>query len=266
MKALISGQAAVAVMVDGDEMSSFTWDDPEILIPRRPSDLRLLFGTATDIAELPDASHAGAIEALGKSWSRDRAVHMALILFDGDALTDTRIAAAECLDEFLADPDVAEFVLNLLSTAPMPPRKFAGWTILPGRLLELMGKISSLQDTIRLVRRAWDTLPPEVFMTGDETIDPSAARRKFEIAAIHAGVFLSLAKAGEDTPMENAVLDSCLAHPNLAGFPGAATALRRWVESLTELITVDQQARKDRQTAAPRPLPEQPKVGRAAAG
>ena len=49
MNALISGQAAVAILVDGDQVSSFTWDDPYVLVPRRLSDLRMLFGTATDV-------------------------------------------------------------------------------------------------------------------------------------------------------------------------------------------------------------------------
>jgi hypothetical protein len=114
MKALISGQSAVAVLLDGDQLSSFSWDNPDVLVSRRWSDLRLLFGAATDVFELPSSSHAEAIEALGNSWSRDRAVHMALIILDGDADSETRAGAGECLDEFLADPTVAGFVANVL--------------------------------------------------------------------------------------------------------------------------------------------------------
>ena len=42
MNALVSGQAAVAVLLEGDRITSFTWDSSDIEVPCRRDDLRFL--------------------------------------------------------------------------------------------------------------------------------------------------------------------------------------------------------------------------------
>lgn len=120
MSALVSGQAGVAVMVDGDQLHSFTVDSPNELVPRREADLRYLFGGATDVRKLQEADRDESHELLVRLWKQDRALHLTLILLDPDAESSTRDDAASCLNEFLETQEVEEFVSDRLYTAPLP--------------------------------------------------------------------------------------------------------------------------------------------------
>ena len=242
MKALISGQAAVGVLWDDDRLFSFSWDDPELLVPRHPGDLRLLFGTATDLVELQTTSHAQAIDSLGKCWRKDRAVHMALILLDEDAATDTRAGAAECLDEFLAEPPTEQAVTNLLAAAPLPARSDLAGAIVRaetgglGRVASWLRALESSQPAVQFVRSGWNALPLDLFANVAGT-DPSSIRREIEGVATRYGVFRRLVEAGEDSARVKAVLTYCNdLEPELNRQPGAVAVLRRWIEGLLETV------------------------------
>ena len=80
MDAIISGRAGVAFLVDGEVLSSFDVEDPNTLLPRRPADLRLIFGEAPDIELFEDVDHAEASRQLERAFNCSSSLDLALIL------------------------------------------------------------------------------------------------------------------------------------------------------------------------------------------
>ena len=119
MKALVSGQAGIAVLIEGGRVSFLHLDSPQP-IPRSKADIPHLFADATDVVELPQTTVEKAGAALDLSWRQDRALHLILILLDREADDGARRIAVECLEEFLADSEVSAFVCNRLYSAPLP--------------------------------------------------------------------------------------------------------------------------------------------------
>jgi hypothetical protein len=155
MNALVSGQAGVVVLSDGDQLHSFTIDNPNELIPRRESDLRFLFGGATDVIELHETDSLQSHALLVRLWKQDRALHLALILLDPSAESPTRLSAASCLDEFLDVMEVEVFLANLLFAAPLPtdsdlPGAFScANEAASARLISFLDRLQSLQPQVQ---------------------------------------------------------------------------------------------------------------------
>src|SRR5947209_16167054 len=110
MDAIISGRAGVALLIAGEVLSSFDVEDPATLLPRRPADLRLLFGEAPDIQFLEGVNHAEAAQQLERAFNCASALDLALILFDSELTDDVRDDAADELERLLSDPPVVEYL------------------------------------------------------------------------------------------------------------------------------------------------------------
>jgi len=120
MKALISGQADLAAVFDGDLIYAFSSETPEELLPCQPWEVSRLFGSVTDLVELRDTTHAEVAAALEQAWQKERAYNLVLILLDKLAETETRRLAAECLEEMFLVGDVVSFVGEFLFACPLP--------------------------------------------------------------------------------------------------------------------------------------------------
>jgi hypothetical protein len=168
MKALISGQAGIAVLIDGEACSSIEVHSSGS-VPRAARDVAWLLGDAADLVELEGISKDDATRELEVAWLKDRSIHLALIALDREAGSENRLSAAECLSDLLKDSRVTDFVRNRLYAAPLPPN-----TDLPGAL-RLAGPLGSTrfggileevqadQELIRRNRLAWDALRPDLF-------------------------------------------------------------------------------------------------------
>ena len=188
MKAIISGQAAVAVFFDGEKMWSVNLDNLDKKIRCSESDLRFLFAGVTDLVELEDVTEEEALKELEQAWKKDRAMHLILILLDNEEAEETRQLAAECLEEFLPDSEVEEFVFNRMYAAPLPNE-----ADLPGAmryaeevqgtyLHQLLNQLKSDQSEITHLCNAWNALPIKLFGSLED-VDT------FKQAAIRAGAF-----------------------------------------------------------------------------
>lgn len=138
MRALISGQAGVAVLCDAGPRFAVAFDSPGETLPCSTwADVRALLAGADDVLDLPETTHEAAVEELDLAWAKDRAMQLTLALLDGDTRAITRAEAAESVGELFAEPisgrpgEVEAFVLNRLSSAPMP----LGESDLPGAIL-----------------------------------------------------------------------------------------------------------------------------------
>jgi len=226
MKALISGQAGIAVLIDGSRVRSVDIDSPDP-IERSGEDIPYLFGEASDVTELSSTNLESTLAALELSWRQDRALHLVLILLNRNGDREARQMSAECLEEFLPDRAVHEFVCNRLYSAPLPPSADLVGSLLiseraKARNLEgFLERLVMLQGDIREHRAEWDALDNEAF--GGER-----AKLKFTDVVADRGVFRGLV----ETPhgQGNAVLVAALSDPQLRLLPRHREVLTSWIQ------------------------------------
>ena len=124
MKAIISGQVEVAVLIDNDKNYLITLDNPELKREVSNYAISRIFADANDVISIDVASEKQVKETLELLYMKDRALLLILILLDVDEVFDNRMLAAECLSEFLLSKnseDVIAFLENRLYSAPLPP-------------------------------------------------------------------------------------------------------------------------------------------------
>ena len=174
MRALVSGQAGVAVLVESEPLFAVRFDAPgETILCATWADVRALFAGADDVIDFPDTTHEAAVEELDLAWARDRALLLTLTLLDRDAKADTRAEAADCVGELFAEPisgrtgKVEAFVADRLHSAPLPADSsdLSGAIAVAekadptGTVAVFLRAIEAAQPRITVLRRAWDDLP-----------------------------------------------------------------------------------------------------------
>ncbi|MDA1013894.1 MAG: hypothetical protein O3A00_05500 [Planctomycetota bacterium] len=120
MQAVLSGQAAVALLNDGDAWLSIHYDDPELLVPRAPEDFAVLFDDAHDLEWLNETSVDDVRDKLEDAVDSSEALNLVLYLFDGEFSDATRDAAALEVEELLSDPWIVGQVENVFLSTPLP--------------------------------------------------------------------------------------------------------------------------------------------------
>ena len=88
MNAVISGQAGVAVLVDGLKLASIHAGSDGEAIGRRPEEIRFLLNDARDLEFVKSIGQAEAARRLEIATSKYDALHIALILLDGELADD----------------------------------------------------------------------------------------------------------------------------------------------------------------------------------
>ena len=119
MKAFVSAQAGVAVLIDRGAMQSITLDD-DTLVQRQESDLPVLFNGVSDLRQVDCRSTNELSMELESAWAKDRALHLVIIVLDQEEERDLRNDAAECLEELITKPGVRDFIANRLYSVPLP--------------------------------------------------------------------------------------------------------------------------------------------------
>ncbi len=230
MKALVSGQAGVAILIEKKRIFSLHIGE-ENTIPRTKEDIPYLLADTTDVIELDKATPETARTSLELAYQKDRALHLILILLDGDADSETRTMAAECLEEFFAESEAFDFVRNRLYVAPLPQNvDFIGAVLQAeearaSHLVEFLHDLDSHQSDIHHCRETWEALPNELF--GD-----SVAKQQFGYAAVTAGLFRSLAQVSSDEADQ--VLFEYLRDPQLRQIQNSRKILMDWLQPFRE--------------------------------
>ncbi|MDP2996003.1 MAG: tetratricopeptide repeat protein [Bryobacterales bacterium] len=226
MRALVSGQAGLAILLEKGEVRSVHVDAPEPVL-RSETDIPYLLADASDVIEIPNTTAEKAVAALDLAWRQDRALHLVLILLGRDADDEARRMSAECLEEFLGDTRVLEFLCNRLYSAPLPVsadmvgallRAEAAWAA--SRLTKFLEDLGELQPKIRQHRAEWDALRAELF-------GGPQAKLEFGYVAVTGGHFRKLAQSGAGRT--NDVLFTCLSDPKFQRLAGHRDVLRTWI-------------------------------------
>lgn len=119
MQAVISGRAGVALLVDGQQLSSLHAGTREI-VRRRERDIPYLLGEATDLQFLDNVEAPEVSCRLEIATTQADALHLALILLDPELPQEVRCDAAGELDDLLGIAGVREAVDGVLFSRPLP--------------------------------------------------------------------------------------------------------------------------------------------------
>lgn len=190
MNAVVSGQAGVALLIDGEQLSSFHAGRPAEITRRSAAQVPLLFGDAKDLQFLEAVELEEVRGRLERASDQVDSLHLTLILLDESLSHDTRRTAAEDLEELLAVEGNRPFVENVLYAHPLPRgADLAGArAVCPGTAnltRHFLEKLASLQGVIAEVYFAWEQIPEELF-------DRKRDRSKAQSIAVREGFFRDL--------------------------------------------------------------------------
>jgi len=227
MDALVSGQAGVAIFVQGNEALLVSIDAPETESACSPNSIPYLLGCADDVVEFKAVSKKTALLQLQLAWKFDRALHLILILLDRDEERDTKFMAAECIPDLIADIQVQERLENVLYSCKIHNAQgldeARDFFLDDDRLPELLRELKSNQEIIGTIRQSWDELSLELFETPVE-------KEVFRLAAVHAGAFRLLAKNSKDPSGLNLAILEC--YDKLRGLPNYRAVVSNWLAPL----------------------------------
>lgn len=226
MEAVISGQAGVALLVDGDVLSSIHVHAPDEIIPRRPTEYHFLFGGANDLRFLEDVELDVVQGELETAAQADDALHLLLIALDAESPGEIRSDAMAELDDVLAGDDVRERLERLLFAHPLPESAD------PTGVLELSASDRSSQFIRRLltmqlhvanVFRAWQSIDDAAFVS-----DEANARFQFHAAAVNDGLFRELVLCAAKQQDINVFLLHALQLPSVKTIPNHRQIVQEW--------------------------------------
>lgn len=198
MKALISGQAGLALFIQGNEIVVVTVDDLE---KEKKYSLNASYGLladATDVVSYDSISKLNAIKILDLHWHFDRSLHLILILLDSSELKDLRLEAAECLEDFFQKKDVLNFVANRLYSAVLPSSANIKEAIDISQFKKvLIAFLISLKDNQNIIEKyvaSWNALSIELF----ESLD---GKNEFRRELINKGIFRGFVNANQSSEL-----------------------------------------------------------------
>jgi len=217
MKALISGRAGVALIVDGQTLQSVDIKNSLRPVERNLGEVPFLFGDARDIQIVESGNLESISEQLREESRFTVGLDLVLIGLDSELARDIRHDALFELDKVLRDQSIAERLKNVLYAEPIPEGGDlrGALAMTAGNLWkqahELLGSLREAQPAIAAVANAWQAIPTKTF-------GGSEARVEFRHAAIRLGLFHIIALGATMTDHSTRVFESIVARhiPNLA--------------------------------------------------
>jgi hypothetical protein len=226
-KALISGQAGVAVLLKGGRAQSFHLDGPAG-IERRWEEIPQIFGDCTDVVVVEGIEHEAVAARLELEWTKQRCLSLCLLLLDIESNPESRLSAIRDVEEFLAAPEVADFLLARLFVAVMPDSADLIGAINrahsqnAAKLVDILEEVAGHQEEIDRCRSAWDALPAQNFR--DEHSKEGVAFALVQAGAFHQVVTTAAERRG-------ALLVKLLEKSELEWHAGLTT----WIHSLLRM-------------------------------
>lgn len=231
MQAVISGQAGVALLLDGQELSSLHAETGKI-VRRHEREIPFLLGSARDLQFLGDIQLPDIGRRLEIATDQADALHLTLILLDRELPHDVRRDAAGELASLLDLDEVQSYVENVLYSHPLPLEAdlIGALSSCPGfadAARDLLLSLQRFQRAIDEVCSAWEQIPDRAF--GDDTNRTSALA-----IAVREGFFKSLAQLrATDQPVKSFFLNG-LRNPAFQHVRHHREILEQWLVPLRE--------------------------------
>ena len=222
MKALLSGQAGLAIVRSLAGIRVFSSARPESPVDFKTADIRFRFENVSGMCEFDVDSEDALVEELELRWSSDRALQLSLIALDREEPDSIRSEAISCLQDLFLSSDVTDYVANRVYSAPMPDAGDLRRTIelcdsdtVTGQFfLDLLND----QGEIRQWWEAWEDLPSSLFGS-------LQGKLEFHADAIREGAF-RLFVTGRNKG--DWALFQMLSHPSFRGVARARSVFQAW--------------------------------------
>jgi DNA-directed RNA polymerase specialized sigma24 family protein len=227
MDALISGEAGVALLVDGADLRSFGLGAAAQPIDRRREEVPFLLGDARDLQVLENVTEHEVALRLEQAATRVDGLQLILILLDSTLTAETRQHAAAEAEELLSEAKVAEAAESILYAHPLPDADVAGALSACAdrapRAMRVVNELVGRQPVIASVRQAWDLVPLAVF---GGTRDRDMAQATF----VREGLFRSLVLLREARRPIGEFLVDALKKPQIKALVRHRSILRSWIK------------------------------------
>lgn len=232
MDAVISARAGVALLLDGDELSSIHADSIDERVPRRAADLHFLFGDVTDLEFIEDVDPVQTARQLERAVDSEEALHLVLMLLDPEMPVDIRQEAAEVLEELFTkechDTGVAQHLERVLyaqvlhASADLERAFDCCERGSAPSVRDLLKRLEEIQPFVRLVRRAWEAIPTQTFGSEEDWSHAQAV-------LVREGLFrdLVLNRAGGER-VDTFLLNGWL-NPKIDALKNSRAILDQWV-------------------------------------
>jgi|GEM_PF-6042422 len=168
MQTLISGQAGLAIIIEGNHANILHIDAIDKPIPCPIPYINSVLQGATDVQRLNSNDLKTIKATLELSWKSDRALFFFLILLSPDENPRNYELALESLNELLNDKKVCDFIMNQMFTAPLPDQNRIENALSDVEnfplLLEMFEELMQYQDLISEIALEWESLPISLFV------------------------------------------------------------------------------------------------------
>lgn len=193
MNAILSGLAGKGLLIDGDKFYTIFIDKSEIK-PIQETSLHFFFGEQDNLSFLQDVTKQEALLRLQVLYQQQRALNLALMLFDKKLSSQLRMRTAMVLEDLLSSSEVQSYLKAILYAKPLPPSADkmgaleAAEEAVTNKVWHLLDELINRQEQIALARRSWDTLPMDFFRA-----DYSQMETHF--IAVESGLFATLVES-----------------------------------------------------------------------
>ena len=174
MNAIISGRARAAIVSDNGKLLLIPADAPNRPAAISQIDIRDILGEASDLEFEPDTEIAEVSRLLQKATRHVDALDMLLFSLDPDLPREVRQEAISALGDLLPDDEVRRHLESVMYAKPLPKAADLGGartlaeSMAPQSVLTWLKALGECQNRIRMVRWAWDALPPGFFANEQE--------------------------------------------------------------------------------------------------
>jgi RNA polymerase sigma-70 factor (ECF subfamily) len=232
MDVLISGEAGVALLIDGAALRSLGLGAAAQPIHRRREEVPYLFGDARDLQVLQNVAEREVAARLESAVARIDCLQLILILLDPTLAEDTRQEAAAEAEELLAQAGTAEAVESILYAHPLPDS-----ADITGALdacanrgphcARLVSRLVARQSLIARVHQAWQQVPMAMLGTPED-------REYVQATFVREGLFRDLVLLIEAAQPINQFLVSALRKHEIQRLAPPKSILESWVEPLEQ--------------------------------
>jgi tetratricopeptide (TPR) repeat protein len=243
MDALISGEAGVALLIDGAALRSLRLGAAAQPTRRRREAVPFLFGDARDLQVVENVTEREVAVRLERAAARIDGLQLILILLDPTLADDTRQEATAEAEELLAQAGTAEAVENILYAQPLPAAADPAGALhacanRAPRAAQLVSQLVARQPLIALVRQAWEEVPLAVFGTPED-------RERVQAVFVREGLFRGLVLLREAGQSMDQFLVGAMLNPDVKRLARHRDILQSWIDPF-------QQGRKKRRLESER--------------
>ena len=153
MKALISGSAGRAFILDRGSWSVATWPEDGEQQAVAPRHVRMMVDRSSLLEEIEVDAYEDVRIKLRDAWHRDRAVQLMMIFLDHAYPDNLRQEAASAAEETICNEAIFESTANVLYSSPLPTdTDFASW-------LFVLGDLDSFKNVGRIIEKLHEDQP-----------------------------------------------------------------------------------------------------------